>query len=131
MTNLEALEKRQNGILESMQYVENDSKEYAEYADELIKVNNAIKIEKDYEIQKRKLDIEESKVVNDKLKMASDDKVAKQDSRNKKLEIITDVVKTIGAAALNVWIVKQITDTEEFGSVTSKALGFVNKYKFW
>ena len=69
MENLEALQKRQQGILESMQYItDGDSSDYAGYSKDLMNVNSAIKVEKDYEIQKRKLDIEEVKAKTEQLK---------------------------------------------------------------
>lgn len=131
MENLEALQKRQQGILESMQYItDGDSSDYAGYSKDLMNVNSAIKVEKDYEIQKRKLDIEEVKAKTEQLKAENDIKHAQMESKNTKLGYIVTLVKcgvTATVTLVGYWL---ISDTEKLGAVTSKILSRIPHAKF-
>ena len=131
MENLEALQKRQHGILESMKYItDGDSSDYAGYSKDLMNVNSAIKVEKDYEIQKRKLDIEEVKAKTEQLKAENDIKRAQMESKNTKLGYIVTLVKcgvTATVTLVGYWL---ISDTEKLGAVTSKILSRIPHAKF-
>ena len=130
MENLEALQKRQQGILESMQYItDGDSSDYAGYSKDLMNVNSAIKVEKDYEIQKRKLDIEEVKAKTEQLKAENDIKRAQMESKNTKLGYVVTLVKCFVGGFLTYHGYKLITKTEEFGAVTSKIVNFMPKFR--
>ena len=128
MENLEALQKRQQGILESMQYItDGDSSDYAGYSKDLMNVNSAIKV--DYEIQKRKLDIEEVKAKTEQLKAENDIKRAQMESKNTKLGYIVTLVKcgvTATVTFVGYWL---ISDTEKLGAVTSRIVNFIPKFK--
>ena len=130
MENLEALEKRQQGILESMQYITDcDSGDYAGYSKDLMNVNSAIKVEKDYEIQMRKLDIEEAKAKTEQLKAENDIKIAQMENKTTKLGFWVTLAKCVVSAGVALTGYKWITKTEEFGAVTSKIAGFIPKFR--
>lgn len=130
MENLEALEKRQQGILESMQYItDGDSSDYAGYSKDLMNVNSAIKVEKDYEIQKRKLDIEEVKAKTEQLKVENDVKIAQMEAKTAKHGNIVTMIKCGVAAVTTIVGYILITDTEKLGAVTSKVLSIIQKPK--
>lgn len=130
MENLEALEKRQQGILESMQYItDGDSSDYAGYSKDLMNVNSAIKVEKDYEIQMRKLDIEEAKAKTEQLKAENDIKIAQMENKTTKLGFWVTFAKCVVSAGVALTGYKWITKTEEFGAVTSKIAGFIPKFR--
>ena len=130
MENLEALQKRQQGILESMQYItDGDSSDYAGYSKDLMNVNSAIKVEKDYEIQMRKLDIEEAKAKTEQLKAENDIKRAQMENKTTKLGYVVTLIKC-GITGFITWEgYKRITKTEEFGAVTSKITNFIPKFR--
>lgn len=129
MNNLEALEKRQQDILESMSYLEDgkNATEYAEYTKDLLKVNDAIKVEKDYEIQQRKLDIEEEKAKNEEAKIKADIKVAEMEAKSAQRTNIWNFSKALLATATTVFGYILISDSERFGAVTSKVKDFIQK----
>ena len=129
MNNLEALEKRQQDILESMSYLEDgkNATEYAEYTKDLLKVNDAIKVEKDYEIQQRKLDIEEEKARNEEAKIKADIKVAEMEAKSAQRTNIWNFSKALLATATTVFGYILISDSERFGAVTSKVKDFIQK----
>lgn len=131
MENLEALEKRQQGILESMQYItDGDSGDYVGYSKDLMNVNSAIKVEKDYEIQMRKLDIEEAKAKTEQLKAENDIKIAQMEAKTAKHGNIVTLVKcgvTAAVTFIGYWL---ISDTEKLGAVTSKILSRIPHAKF-
>lgn len=130
MENLEALEKRQQGILESMQYItDGDSGDYAGYSKDLMNVNSAIKVEKDYEIQMRKLDIEEAKAKTEQLKAENDIKRAQMENKTTKLGYAVALVKCFVGGYLTWRGYNLITKTEEFGAVTSRVTNFIPKFK--
>lgn len=129
MNNLEALEKRQQDILKSMSYLEDgkNATEYAEYTKDLLKVNDAIKVEKDYEIQQRKLDIEEEKAKNEEAKIKADIKVAEMEAKSAQRTNIWNFSKALLATATTVFGYILISDSERFGAVTSKVKDFIQK----
>lgn len=119
---LNEVERSESGILDQMEALPPDTKEYAELKQDLLNHETVIMNRKNYN-----LEVEKAETAS----RQKDEETAAtlKDIKAKRLESWLKIGASVVAALTTAYGIRKITSTEEESAVTSKALGFIPKLK--